>query len=73
MWTAEQRCLTRLALLQPMRDRLAEVVTIHTGHADQIAALETRCRTSAFAANRATQQVEVSGRAVTAHAKRSAS
>ncbi len=70
MWTAEQRCLTRLALLQPMRDRLAEVVTIHTGHAYQIAALETRCRASAVAANRATLQVEVSGRAVTAHTER---
>jgi exodeoxyribonuclease V alpha subunit len=70
MWTTEQRCLTRLALLQPMRERLAEVVTIHTGQADQMAALETRCRASAVAANRATQQVEVSGRAVTAHAER---
>jgi hypothetical protein len=68
-WTAEQRCLDRLAL-QPMRERLAEVVTVHTSHADQIAALETRCRTSAVAANRATQRVEVSGRAVTAHAER---
>ncbi|WP_093577529.1 MobF family relaxase [Geodermatophilus amargosae] len=69
-WTAEQRCLTRLALLQPLRDRLAEVVPIHTGHADQIAALETRCRAAGFAANRATQQVEVSGQAVMAHAER---
>jgi thymidine kinase len=70
VWTAEQRCLTRLALLQPLRDRLAEVVTVHAGHADRIAALETRCRASAAAANRATQEVEVSGRAVTAHAAR---
>ncbi len=69
-WTAEQRCLTRLALQQPLRDRLAEVVTIHTGHADQMAALETRCRASASAANQATLQVEASGRAVTAHAER---
>ncbi len=69
-WTVEQRCLARLALLQPMRDRLAEVVTTHTGHADRIAALETRCRVSAFAADQATLQVEVSGRAVTAHAAR---
>jgi exodeoxyribonuclease V alpha subunit len=70
VWTAEQRCLTRLALLQPMRDRLAEVVPIHTRHADLIAALETRCRTSALVADQATQQVEVSDRAVTAHAER---
>ncbi|SHN88520.1 conjugative relaxase domain-containing protein, TrwC/TraI family [Geodermatophilus obscurus] len=69
-WTAEQRCLTRLALLQPMRDRLAEIVPIHTGHADQIAALQAGRRTSAVAANQATQQVEASGRAVTAHAER---
>ena len=42
-WTAEQRCLDRLALLQPMRDRLGEVVALHAGHADQVAALEPRC------------------------------
>jgi exodeoxyribonuclease V alpha subunit len=70
VWTAEQRCLTHLALLQPMRDRLAEIVPLHAGHADQIAALQARRRTSAFAADQATQQVEVSGRAVAAHAER---
>ncbi|WP_369255796.1 MobF family relaxase [Geodermatophilus amargosae] len=69
-WTAQRRCLDRLTLLQPLRDRLAEVVTIHTGHADRIATLKTRCQMSAAAAHRATRQVEVSGRAVTAHAER---
>jgi exodeoxyribonuclease V alpha subunit len=53
-----------------MRDRLAEIVPLHAGHADQIAALETRFRASAFAADQAAQQVEVSGRAVTARAER---
>jgi hypothetical protein len=68
-WTAEQRCLDRLALVQPIRDRLREVVPLHAGHADRIAALQVRCQTAALAAERATQQVDVSGRAVTAKAQ----
>jgi hypothetical protein len=69
-WTEEQRCLDRLALLQPMRDRLREVVALQAGHADQLAALERRCRTSSRAAAQATQRFEVSGSAVMAQAER---
>ncbi|WP_091372212.1 MobF family relaxase [Geodermatophilus sp. DSM 45219] len=69
-WTAEHDCQTRLALLQPTRDRLAEVVPLAAGHADRITALEVQCRTAALIAERATQQVEVSGRAVTAETDR---
>jgi exodeoxyribonuclease V alpha subunit len=69
-WTAEQRCLDRLALLQPMRNRLREVVALHAGHADEVAALETRCRTLSLVAARATRQVELSGITVTVHAER---
>ncbi len=69
-WTAEQRSLDRLTLLQLMRDRLREVVALHADHADQLAALEARCRTSSLVAQRARQQVEVTGSAVTVEAER---
>jgi hypothetical protein len=69
-WTEEQRCLNRLALLQPMRDRLREVVALQASHADQLAALEWRCRTAALAAARASQRAEVMGTAVTEEAAR---
>jgi conjugative relaxase-like TrwC/TraI family protein len=69
-WTEEQRCLDRLALLQPMRDRMREVVALQAGYADQLAALEGRCRTSALVAAQATQRFEVSGSAVMAQAER---
>jgi hypothetical protein len=69
-WTEEQRCLDRLALLQPMRDRMREVVALNAGHADQLAALEGRCRTSSRAAVQATQRFEVSDSSVMAQAER---
>jgi thymidine kinase len=69
-WTAEQRCLDRLALMQPMRDRLREVVALHAGHANEVPALETRCRTSALVAAQAAQLLEVSSSAVTVQAQR---
>jgi exodeoxyribonuclease V alpha subunit len=69
-WTEEQRCLDRLALLQPMRDRLREVVALHAGHADQLAVLEERCRTSSRAAAQAMQRFEVRGSSVMARAER---
>jgi thymidine kinase len=68
-WTAERRCLDRLALVRPIRDRLHEVVLLHAGHADRIAALQVQCQTAALAAERATQHADVSGRAVTAKAQ----
>ncbi|WP_448643002.1 MobF family relaxase [Geodermatophilus sp. URMC 63] len=69
-WTEEQRCLDLLALLQPMRDRLCEVVVLQVGHADQLAALEGRCRTSSRAAAQAMQRFDVNGSAVMAQAER---
>jgi exodeoxyribonuclease V alpha subunit len=69
-WTEEQRCLDRLALLQPMRDRLREVVALQAGHADELAALQARCRMSSRAAAQATQRFEVSDSAVMARAER---
>jgi hypothetical protein len=56
--------------LQPMRDRLREVVALDAGHADEFPAFEARCRTSSLVAERATQQVEASGSAVTVQAER---
>jgi hypothetical protein len=53
-----------------MRDRLREVVALQAGHADELAALEARCRTSSLAAARASQRAEVRGTAVTEEAAR---
>ncbi len=35
-WTAEQRCLDRLAVLEPLRDSLCTVVALEAGHADRL-------------------------------------
>ncbi|GAB3320352.1 hypothetical protein GCM10027451_41100 [Geodermatophilus aquaeductus] len=69
-WTAEQRCLDRLAVEEPLRDRLRTVVALEAGRADRLEALEAAYRQAAAGAEHARQQAEVSGAIVTAEADR---
>jgi exodeoxyribonuclease V alpha subunit len=69
-WSVEQRCLERLALQQPLRDKLRAVVTSDAGRADRLEALEAGHRQAAADAQRAHQQAEVSVAAIAAKADR---
>ncbi|MCF6745205.1 TrwC relaxase, partial [Blastococcus sp. KM273128] len=67
-WTAEQRCLQRLAYWEPERDTLREVVALEAPHAGELASLEATSRRTAITAERAEKRAGDSGAAVTAHA-----
>jgi exodeoxyribonuclease V alpha subunit len=70
-WTAEQRCLDRLAVQEPLRDRLRTVVALEADQADRLEALEAGHRQAAADAEHARQQAEGSGAiATTAEADR---
>ena len=69
-WTAEQRCLDRLAVQEPLHDRLRAVVALEADQADRLKALEAGYRRAAADAEHARQQAEVSGAVVTAQAGR---
>jgi hypothetical protein len=67
-WTAEQRCLERLAYWEPQRDTLREVVALEAAHAGKRAHLEAARDRTALAADEAGLRAGDSGAAVTAHA-----
>ncbi|SFP85505.1 AAA domain-containing protein [Geodermatophilus dictyosporus] len=69
-WTAEQRCLTWLAVLQPMREALGELIGLHQDLNGQLAALTDACRQAETAARQAAGRAAVSGSRVAADADR---
>jgi exodeoxyribonuclease V alpha subunit len=69
-WTAEQRCRDRLALIEPMRQRLQELSALPPDAADRLDALTGTYRQAARTTERAQQRVQISGVAVAAEADR---
>mgnify|MGYP000622033623 CR=1 FL=1 len=67
-WTAEQRCLQRLAYWEPQRETLREVVRLEAPHAGELANLQAAREQAAITAEQAKQQAAASGAAVTADA-----
>ncbi len=57
-WTAEQRCLDRLAIIEPLRDGLRQVVALEAGYADRLAAREAEYRNAAEAAERTRKRAD---------------
>ena len=69
-WTAEQRCLDRLAHDLPRRDALREIVALESAHADRAATLTEAYRQTGIDARHATARADASGAVVTAEADR---
>jgi exodeoxyribonuclease V alpha subunit len=69
-WTAEQRCLDRLALATSRRELLLHLAELEAGRADRLTALETTCRQAATEAARTRQQAGASAAAVAVEAAR---
>ncbi|WP_092195107.1 MobF family relaxase [Blastococcus tunisiensis] len=69
-WTAEQRCLDRLASDLPRRDALREIVALGSAHADRAAALTDAYRQTGTDAGYATARADASGAVVTAEIDR---
>jgi hypothetical protein len=69
-WTAEQRCLDRLAHDLPRRDALREIVALEYAHADRAAALTEAYRQTGIEARHATARADASGAVVTAETDR---
>jgi exodeoxyribonuclease V alpha subunit len=69
-WTAEQRCLGRLDVLQRRREVLSSIVAADADHADQLSALEDRQRQTAIAAQQAKDRAAASGALVIDEADR---
>ncbi|TQN37302.1 AAA domain-containing protein [Blastococcus colisei] len=69
-WTAEQRCLDRLAHAEPRRDALREIVALESAHADQLTALEARYEETGIGARHATARADAGGAVVTAETDR---
>ncbi|WP_336031980.1 MobF family relaxase [Geodermatophilus sp. FMUSA9-8] len=69
-WSAEQRCLDRLARDLPRRDALREIVALESAHTGQLTALEDRTRQTAIDARDAAARADASGAAVTAETDR---
>ncbi len=60
-WTVEQRCLDRLAVLEPWCDVLRQAVALESAHVSELAQLEAEHRQAASTAQRATQRAEAAG------------
>jgi exodeoxyribonuclease V alpha subunit len=69
-WTAERRCLDRLAHDLPRRDALREIVALESAHADRAAALTEAYRQAGIDARHAMARADASGAVVTAEADR---
>ncbi|WP_442901998.1 MobF family relaxase [Geodermatophilus sp. FMUSA9-8] len=69
-WSVEQRCADQLALLEPWRDTLRQVVAQEAGHAGELTRLDAEWRQTALVAERAKQTAQASTRAVAAKADR---
>ncbi|SDZ05619.1 AAA domain-containing protein [Geodermatophilus africanus] len=60
-WTAEQRCRDRLAIWEPWRDILRQVVALEAAHVGELTRLDADSRQAALTAERAIQRAEASG------------
>ncbi|WP_422678028.1 hypothetical protein [Blastococcus brunescens] len=69
-WTAEQRCLDRLASDLPRRDGLREIVALESAHADRVAVLTDAYRQAGIDGRHATARADASGAVVTAEIDR---
>jgi exodeoxyribonuclease V alpha subunit len=69
-WTVEQRSLDRLAVLEPWCDTLRQAVALDASHGGELARLDAEHRQAALAVQRATQQAEAAGAALTEDADR---
>ena len=69
-WTVEQRCLDRLAGLEPWCDVLRQAVALESAHVSELAQLEAEHRHAASTAQRATQRAEAAGAALAEDANR---
>lgn len=69
-WSVEQSCADQLALLEPWRDTLRQVVAQEAGHAGELTRLDAEWRQTALVAERAKQTAQASTRAVAAEADR---
>lgn len=69
-WTAERRCLDRLASDLPRRDALREIVALESAHANQLTALEARYARTGIDTRHATARADASGAVVTAETDR---
>jgi exodeoxyribonuclease V alpha subunit len=58
-WTVEQRCLDRLAVLEPWCDALRQAVALEAAHGGELSRLEADHEQAARNAHRAAQRVEV--------------
>ncbi len=69
-WSVEQRCADQLALLQPWRDTLRQVIAQEANHAGELTRLDAEYQRAALAADRAKQQALAGTRAIAAEADR---
>jgi hypothetical protein len=60
-WTVEQRCLDRLAVLEPWCDVLRQAVALEAAHSGELAQLDADSRQASLAAQDATQRAEAAG------------
>ncbi len=60
-WTVEQRCLDRLAVLEPWCDDLRQTVALEAAHGGELARLDVEHRQAALVAQQATQRVQAAG------------
>ncbi|WP_091541893.1 MobF family relaxase [Modestobacter sp. DSM 44400] len=69
-WSAEQRCLDRLAVVEPRRQALRGIAALGTDEADQLPALRNRHRQAAFGAHREKERAEAGSAVVAAETDR---
>ena len=68
-WTAEQRCLDRLAFQEPQRDGLRQIVALEA-HTEELDCLEASHQRAVLNAEQAKERAEASGAAIAARADR---
>ncbi|MGR7023995.1 MobF family relaxase [Geodermatophilus sp. URMC 62] len=69
-WTVEQRCVERLAVLEPWCGDLRQAVKLAAAHGGELARLEDHVRRTAHIAEQAAQAVEVADAVLTQEAER---
>ncbi len=69
-WTAEQRCLDRLAVVRLRRDVLCGIAALEADQVDRLAALQVACGRAELDAGHARERAEASATAVATEADR---
>jgi exodeoxyribonuclease V alpha subunit len=69
-WTAEQCCLDRLTVAEPLRDGLREIIAFDAGYADRLAAREIEYRNAAVLSERTRKRADAIGAVVATEADR---